>query len=578
MKLTRSALQKRLAELIKQEFGIQERPENILLQEPPAEARADLASPIAFRLAKQLKRPPAQIAQALCRRWQSQADEASAIVEEITFAGAGFLNFTLKAGWVEKRLGELLADPKLGVPEPEERLTIVVDYSSPNAARPMHVGHIRSTIIGDSLVRILRFLGHKVITDNHLGDWGTQFGMLIVGFRRWLDQAALEEDPVGELARVYAQANQRAEKDPEIAEEARREVVKLQAGDPQNLKLWKQFMDWSKQDLNRLYQRLDVHFDHWLGESFYNPMLAAVVKELVDKKVARESEGAVCIFYDDPKLPPCLVRKSDGAYLYATTDLATIKYRVETWSPDLIIYVTDARQQLHFRQLFAAAHMWGYKVRLAHVWFGAILNEDGAPLRTREGGIVTLGDLLDEAERRAYELVSTSRPDLGEEGRRKIAQVAAMGAVKYGDLSQHRRTDYRFNWDKMLALEGNTAPYMQYAYARIKSIFRRGNVDIEALRKESALIRLSQPEELALGKVLLFFSDCIARTVEGYIPHLLSDYLFELSRRFSGFYNAHRVLDAPGGIRRSRLLLCALVARTLKRGLELLGVRTLEQM
>ncbi len=578
MKLTKSILRARLAAIIEEEFALEERPTDIILEQAPAEAQCDLATPVAFRLAKSLKKSPIHVAQTLCQRWRTHPGKAAQIIDDICAAQPGFVNFTLKPGWIEKRLNQALPDLRLGVPKVDTPLTIVMDYSSPNAARPMHVGHIRSTIIGDALARIFRFLGHNVITDNHLGDWGTQLGLLIIGYQRWADADRLEKDAVGELARIYAEANRRAEENPAIAEAARNAVVKLQSGDPETIALWKQFMAWTEAEFGQIYQRLDVHFDYCLPESFYNPILPEVVKELVDKQVAHESEGATCIFYEEEGFPPLVIQKSDGSYLYPTTDLATIKYRMENWSPDLVIYVTDARQQLYFRQIFAASSRWGYEVQLEHVWFGTILGEDGSPLRTRQGSLVRLSELLDEAEKHAFELVTGSRPGLSEKTRKMVAQAVGIGAVKYADLSQHRTSDYMFSWDKMLSLEGNTAPYMQYAYARIKSIFRQGQVDVEELKRSSAIISLREPEELALGKALLYFGDVVDRVSDAYTPHVLTDYLFELAKRFSSFYNAHRVLDAEPDTRRSRLLLCELVARTIRTGLRLLGVRTLEQM
>ena len=359
-------------------------------------------------------------------------------------AGPGFINLRLDPDWLGKTILKTALDERLGAEPVAQPETIVVDYSAPNIAKPMHVGHIRSTILGDVLTRILRFMGHTVVTDNHVGDWGTQFGMMIVGYRTLLNQAAYKNDPLSEMERMYKAVQAQTKTDPVVAEQARQELAKLQKGDADNTALWQEFMDVSRAAFEQAYQRLGITFDHWLGESFYNPMLADVVQELQAKGLARPSDGAVCIFYEDESDPelaerPFLIQKSDGAFLYATTDLATIKYRAETFQSDRIIYVTDSRQQLHFRQLFAAARRWGYqKTQLEHVWFGTILGEDGRPIKTREGEPVKLEALLDEAEERALAVVQEKNPSLSVAEQKEVARVVGIGAVKYADLMQNR--------------------------------------------------------------------------------------------------------------------------------------------
>lgn len=495
-------------------------------------------------------------------------------------AGPGFINFRLDPAWLGRAVLAAARDERLGLEPTTRPETIVVDFSAPNASKAMHVGHIRSTIIGDALARMLRFLGHTVITDNHIGDWGTPFGMLIVGYRTILDRAAYERDPLAELERIYKIVQARTKSDPAVAAQAREEIVKLQKGDPENLALWQEFMAVSHQSLDRIYARLNVQFDQWLGESFYEPLLPAVVQELQEKGLAQFSEGALCIFYDDdPELAgtPFLVQKQDGAFLYATTDLATIKYRAETFHPDRIIYVVDSRQQLHFKQLFAAARRWGYSMALEHVGFGTILGDDGKPIKTREGEPIKLEALLDEAEERARVIAHDKTPDLSPEELTRIARVVGIGAVKYADLLQNRTADYRFSWDKMLALDGNTAPYLQYVYARIRSIFRKGNLENwqPALKME---VRLLAPEEQDLAKQMIRWGDTLLEVERTYKPNILAAFLYDLATKFNLFYQAHAVLKAPEEFRPTRLLLCDLTARYIRKGLELLGIETLEAM
>jgi arginyl-tRNA synthetase len=495
-------------------------------------------------------------------------------------AGPGFINFRLDPTWLGKTVLAAAGDARLDIDPATKAETIVVDFSAPNASKAMHVGHIRSTILGDTLSRILRFLGHTVITDNHVGDWGTPFGMLIVGYRTLLDKEAFARDPLAELERLYKTIQARTKTDPIVAEQAREELAKLQKGDPENVALWQEFMAVSRSAFERLYARLHVQFDHWLGESFYDPMLPGVVQALQDQGLAKPSEGAICIFYEDGQElsnTPFLIQKQDGAYLYATTDLATIKYRAETFHPRRIIYVVDSRQQLHFKQLFAAARRWGYTMALEHVGFGTILGEDGRPIKTREGEPIKLEALLDEAEERARAIAKEKNPSLSEEELTRIARVVGIGAVKYADLMQNRTADYRFSWDKMLALDGNTAPYLQYVYARIRSIFRRG--ELEGWRPSPDMdVRLREPEELDLAKQMLRFGDALLEVERTYKPNILAGFLYDLATKFNLFYQAHAVLKAPEDARPTRLLLCDLTARYIHKGLELLGIETLEAM
>ncbi len=534
----------------------------------------DYQANFAMGLAKRLKKNPREVAQQV-----AEALPCLGMIEKPEVAGPGFLNLRLKGGFIGQALERAAGDPRLGVPETENPETIVVDYSSPNTCKPMHIGHVRSIVIGDAICRLLRLTGHRVVADNHLGDWGTQFGLLIAGYKRFADQVPDEGEPLERLVKIYKLANAAAEADDEFRNQARAELLKLHQGEAENLEAWQQYNRWSIDHFNQIYQRMGASFDEMLGESAYHHMLADVVNELVQENLARESEGALCIFWDDESLPPMLVQKSDGAFLYATTDLATVKYRRERWDPDRVIYLTDSRQQLHFRQLFSAAERWGVsgKARLQHVWFGSILGPDGTPLKTRSGELISLQEVLDESERRALAVVEAKNPELDEEEKREVARVVGLGAIKYADLSQNRQSDILFDWDKMLAMQGNTAPYLQYAYARIRSIFRKG-AEESGEQVLDAPLNLIEPQEQALGLKLLRFPEAIDAAGEDYRLNIICSYLFELSQAFAMFYEHCPVLKSEPQVRASRLRLCDLTARTLKMGLAILGIEVVERM
>ena len=427
------------------------------------EAFGDYQCNGAMAAAKVLRLPPRKIAEQVAAR--IPADGLSARAE---IAGPGFINLTLSESALARHLEAMQADPLLGIPQPGAGQTLILDYSSPNVAKPMHVAHIRSTVIGDALKRIHRALGCTVISDNHLGDWGTQFGKLIMGYRHFLDPAQFAAAPVHELERIYVLSSQKAEADPAWEDQCRAELVKLQAGDSENRALWRKFMEVSLADLARIYGRLGVSFELTRGESYYHDALPALIEKLQALGLVRESEGALVAFLDDEKLPPCIVRKSDGGYNYATTDLATVFSRVEEFRPDAIIYVTDERQQLHFRQFFAVAQKAGVRTPLRHVWFGLMRLPDGL-LSTRMGNAIKLDLLLDEAEKRALEIVKTASPDMPASQQQAVARAVGIGAVKYADLSQNPQSAVTFTWEKALAMDGNSAPYLQYAHARIAS-------------------------------------------------------------------------------------------------------------
>jgi arginyl-tRNA synthetase len=541
-------------------------------------------------LAKLVGRKPVEIANEII----AKLDLGNVLLPP-TVAGPGFINLKLRDDWLAARIQEMARGDRLGVELAAEPKTYVIDFSSPNVAKPMHVGHLRSTILGDSLTRLLRFLGHEVIADNHLGDWGTQFGILLYGYKNFVNPAAFAADPVQELARLYLHVRGLFKKDDEeaedtadpVAEACRQETAKLHAGDPENRRLWELFMPHCYAEIDQIYRRLDVHFDLTNGESFYNPMLPEVVQSLENQGVARPSEGAVAIFFGENETP-ALVRKRDGAFTYTTTDMATVKYRVDQHDPDAMLYVVDSRQALHFAHIFDAARRWGFTdVDYVHVSFGSVLDPASRkPLKTREGGAPGLEELLDRAVQRAEQVFRDNvveRGDdpasLSEADEKEIFEVVGIGAVKYADLAQNRSSDYAFDLNKMVSTEGNTATYMQYAYARNRSIFRKGGVDPAKLRSDPPMPSLQRPEERALALQLLRLEDALTSAASDYRPHIITGYLWDLSKTYSGFFQNCPVLKAETPeLRDSRLLLCDLTARVIQRGLDLLGIRTVERM
>jgi arginyl-tRNA synthetase len=507
---------------------------------------------------------------------------------DLSIAGPGFINFTLKPAallaWLRTHNS---AEPlRAGAAAAHAGQTWVVDYSSPNTAKQMHVGHLRSAVIGEAICRLLEFTGARVIRDNHLGDWGTQFGKLIYGYKRWADQAALATDAIEELERLYKLGNNATPDGSPELEEARRELVQLQQGAPENVALWRTFSEVSLAAFQQIYDRLGIRFDYNLGESFYNDKVDRVYRELEETKLAEISAGALVVFHPEHprfKTQPFIVRKADGASNYASTDLATALYRTEHFRAHGIVVVTDFRQADHFEQLFLTVRKWfaarGYRVpELHHVTFGAVTGEDGKALKTRSGDVIKLKALLDEAVERAFAIVSEKNPELPEVERREIAAVVGIGAVQYADLSQNRSSNYVFSWDKMLALDGNTAPYLLYAIARIHSIFRRAGVTPGDPTTEAAATAPETPTEIALARKLTKFPDAVRLATETLRPHYLGLYLFELAGDYSSFNNADKVLVDDVPVRARRLLLCARTLLLLQTGLHLLGLRTLTRM
>jgi arginyl-tRNA synthetase len=545
----------------------------------------DYQANMAMGLAKKLGRQPREIAQSIVDNL-----DVAEICEVPQIAGPGFINFTVKPSYLAAQLQAMQADERLGVAIASQPQRVVVDFSSPNIAKEMHVGHLRSTILGDCIARVLEFRGHDVLRLNHVGDWGTQFGMLILYLREAYPEALTTADALdlGDLVVLYKKAKQRFDEDPVFQEAARQEVVKLQAQDPDSIKAWQLLCDQSRREFQVIYDRLNIQITE-RGESFYNPYLADVVNDLRTGGLLVESDGAQCVFLDgftnrhgDPL--PLIIQKTDGGYNYATTDLAAIRYRIQTDRADRIIYITDAGQSDHFAQFFQVARLAGWipeGVEITHVPFGLVLGEDGKKIKTRSGETIKLKELLNEAiDRFRNDLESRLAAEDRQETTEFIAnsaEIVGLSAVKYADLSQNRLSNYVFSYDKMLALQGNTAPYMMYAYVRVQGISRKGGIDFDKLG-DNAQIILNEELELTLAKHLLQLGTIITEVEQDLLPNRLCQYLFELSQKFNQFYDKHSVLNAEEPIRTSRLVLSDLTAKTLKMGLNLLGISVLERM
>lgn len=502
--------------------------------------------------------------------------EENDVIDKLEIAGPGFINIFLKS----KYLGEVLKKSRTEEYDfsfLNREGDVIIDFSSPNIAKRMHIGHLRSTIIGDSITRIYKYLGYHMIADNHIGDWGTQFGKLIIGYRRWLDKEAYKENPIEELERVYVEFSKLSESNPELEEEARLELKKLQDGDPENFALWKEFIKVSLDEYDKLYKRLDVHFDTYYGESFYHPMMQGVVEELVEKGLAVEDDGAKVVFFpEEDNLFPCIVQKKDGAFLYSTSDIATIKFKKEAYKINKLIYLTDERQQDHFKQFFKITDMLGWNVEKHHIWFGIMRFADGV-FSTRKGNVIRLEQLLDEGKKRAYDIVQEKNPDLSEEEKDQIAEVVGVGAIKYADLSQNRQSPIIFEWDKILTFEGNTAPYLQYSYARIQSILRKAESEGKSITYDKE-IKIEDKLERALANHIAAFPISVLKASETFKPNIIADYLFELSKKFNSFYNSCPILNQEDELLYSRALIAKITGETIKDGLSLLGIKTLERM
>lgn len=523
----------------------------------------------AMQAAKTLRKPPRAVAEAALA-----ALPLPPMLAKAEIAGPGFINLTVHPEWLAEQVAALSAAPRFGIPDAGRGKTVVIDYSSPNVAKPMHIGHIRSTVIGNAIDRMYRALGYRVIADNHLGDWGTQFGLLIQGYRAFLSDAEREALTVEALERVYVQSYNRSKEDPTWLEGCKAELVKLQRGDAENRAIWERFIAISRGEFERVYARLGVGFDLWRGESFYNDILPETVRLLEERGLAVESEGARVVKLEEEGMPVCIVRKSDGGYNYATTDIATVRSRVAEFAPDRIVYVTDERQQLHFRQFFAVCAKLGCTTHLEHVWFGLMRLPEGT-FSTRQGNVIKLEALLDEAERRALEIIRASGSGgMTEEEQRALAAVIGIGAIKYADLSHDPQTLIVFTWEKALALEGNSGPYLQYAYARVCSLLDKYAAQVPGADPLANALRLEEPIEKELALRLMQFPAAVVRAAEAYKPSVLADYLFGLSQTYSSFYQRSPVLKAEPAVRDSRVRLCAMVAQVLAEGLGLLGIGT----
>ncbi len=522
----------------------------------------------AMSLAKVLRMAPRQIADEVVNSLPT-----SEMVAGLEVAGPGFINVWLSDDWLAGYVARLGEDERLFVPRVGDARTIVMDYGSPNMTKPLHIGHLRSHNIGNALDRMLRCLGYNVIADNHLGDWGTQFGITIMGYRHFGDPDAMENAPLEELERVYVESYKRGEADEEWKEQCREELVKLQSGDPENRELWEKFISLSITEIERTYARLGIAYDLVRGESYYHDALEGVVERLEEQGLAVPSEGATVVFLEDEGLPVCIVRKRDGGFNYATTDIATVESRVSEFNPERIIYVTDERQQDHFRQFFSISRKLGYETQLVHVWFG-LMRMPEKVIATREGNAIRLEALLDQAEARAYEIVTESSPEMDEAERREVARIVGIGAIKYTDLSQNPQSVVTFTWEKALALDGNSGPYLQYACARISSVRDKYDEQFPGRDPDAEPVDLGEAVERRLALKLIRFPEVVIHATEEYRPNIIAEYLFDLAQTYSGFYQNVPFLKAEDGIRESRVRLCGIVARVLRQGLDLLGLET----
>ena len=548
--------------------------EKIDIQNSTKKEFGDFQTNFAMMSSKLIGKNPREIANTIIENF-----EKNDIIEKLEVAGPGFINIFLKNSFLNEEIKKL-ENEKYDFSFLNIDKTVIIDYSSPNIAKRMHIGHLRSTIIGDSIKRILNFLGFKTLADNHIGDWGTQFGKLIVAYKNWLDKKAYEEDPIGELERIYVLFSDKAKKDPALEDEAREELKKLQLGDEDNQKLWKEFIDISLKEYNKVYERLDVNFDYYYGESFYNDMMPSVLEELKKKNIAREDQGALVVFFEDDKLPPAIVQKKDGSFLYTTSDLATMKFRKNELKVDEAVYLTDDRQQNHFKQVFEIGKMLGepYDYKKTHIVFG-IMRFGDQIFSSRSGNTIRLVDLLDEAKKQVKKVIDEKNPNIPEEEKEKIAETIGSGAIKYFDLSQNRTSDITFTWEKVLNFEGNTGPYLQYTYVRIMSIFRK--LEEENINVENTDIVLDEMAgiERELASELLKFPQAVVKSYENFRPNIIADYLFDTAKLFNSFYNSSSILkEEDKQVMDARILLAKKTAFVLKEGLELLGIKTVNRM
>lgn len=502
------------------------------------------------------------------------------LIEKLEIAGPGFINIYLKNSFINKEL-QKIGNEKYDFSFLDLNKKVLIDFSAPNIAKRMHIGHLRSTIIGDSIFRIFKYIGFNIVSDNHIGDWGTQFGKLIVAYNKWLDKEAYDKDPIGELERIYVLFSDEAKKDPTLEDVAREELRKLQLGDEKNNALWKEFIEISLKEYNKVYERLNIHFDYYYGESFYNNIMPSVLEDLKIKKIAVEDQGALVVFFENDKLPPAIVQKKDGSFLYSTSDLATIKFRREELKIDNAIYVTDERQQNHFKQVFDISKQLGgnYDYEKHHVWFGIMRFGDGMIFSSRSGNIIRLVDLLNEAKNKVKEVINEKNPSIPEKEKEEIAEIVGTGAIKYFDLSQNRTSDILFTWDKVLSFEGNTGPYLQYTYARIQSIFRKLTEENITVENNNIILEDMLDIERELATELLRFPQAIIKAYETQRPNVIADYLFDTAKLFNNFYNSKSILkEEDKAVMDARILLAEKTANIIKEGLSLLGINTVSRM
>ena len=573
MELLTIKLKKLFSENISRIFGA-DYIEKIDIQNSTKKEFGDFQTNFAMMSSKLIGKNPREIANTIIENF-----EKNDIIEKLEVAGPGFINIFLKNSFLNEEIKKL-ENEKYDFSFLNIDKTVIIDYSSPNIAKRMHIGHLRSTIIGDSIKRILNFLGFKTLADNHIGDWGTQFGKLIVAYKNWLDKKAYEEDPIGELERIYVLFSDKAKKDPALEDEAREELKKLQLGNEDNQKLWKEFIDISLKEYNKVYERLDVNFDYYYGESFYNDMMPSVLEELKKKNIAREDQGALVVFFEDDKLPPAIVQKKDGSFLYTTSDLATMKFRKNELRVDEAVYLTDDRQQNHFKQVFEIGKMLGepYDYKKTHIVFG-IMRFGDQIFSSRSGNTIRLVDLLDEAKKQVKKVIDEKNPNIPEKEKEKIAETIGSGAIKYFDLSQNRTSDITFTWEKVLNFEGNTGPYLQYTYVRIMSIFRK--LEEENINVENMDIVLDEMAgiERELASELLKFPQAVVKSYENFRPNIIADYLFDTAKLFNSFYNSSSILkEEDKQVMDARILLAKKTAFVLKEGLKLLGIKTVNRM
>ena len=574
MELLTIKLKKLFSENINNIFGA-DYTEKVDIQNSTKREFGDFQTNFAMVSSKLIGKNPREIASTLVDNFKEND-----IIEKLEIAGPGFINIYLKNNFLNEELKKV-ENEKYDFSFLNTDKTIIIDYSSPNIAKRMHIGHLRSTIIGDSIKRTLQFLGFHTLADNHIGDWGTQFGKLIVAYKNWLNKKSYEEDPIGELERIYVQFSDEAKKNPALEDEAREELKKLQLGDEENQKLWKEFIDISLKEYNKIYDRLGVNFDYYYGESFYNDMMPAVLEELKEKGIAREDQGALVVFFENDKLPPAIVQKKDGSFLYTTSDLATMKFRKDELNVDEAVYLTDDRQQNHFKQVFEIGEMLGepYNYKKTHVVFGIMRFGDGMIFSSRSGNIIRLVDLLDEAKTQVKKVIDEKNPNIPEEEKEKIAEIVGSGAIKYFDLSQNRTSDITFTWDKVLSFEGNTGPYLQYTYVRIMSIFRKLKEENINVENKDIILENMNCVERELAVELLRFPQTVVKSYESHRPNIIADYLFDIAKLFNNFYNSNSILKEENKkVMDARILLAEKTAFILKEGLGLLGINTVDRM